>query len=199
MSLCTLAQLKARESIGDSASDALLTAIITGVSGQLQGAGGCGRMLALEEGRVEYKTVRGARDSSIWLTRYPIVTIDEIKEALYGACSSATALTENDDFQFDPDSGEVRRVGWWLRGFRTIKITFDAGYVLPGDVAGDGETELPAEIVEVAIRQASYTYQRRDQLGLSGQSAQGGSISAYAKDEMLPDVAATMKGYRRML
>jgi len=197
--LCTLAQLKARLGIGDEDSDTLLTQIITGVSGQLQGEGGCGRTLSLESDIVEYKTIREPRAASIWLSRYPVVSISEIKEATYNDFDDADALTADDDFQFDPDSGEVHKTGWWLRGFRTAKITYTGGYVLPGDVAGDGETELPDDIVEAAIEQASFAYQRRDTLGVSAQSAQGGSVTAYAQDKLLPGVRTTMRRYRRML
>lgn len=197
MSLCTLAQLKSRLGISDSDSDTLLGEIITGVSAQLQGQGGCGRQLALDSGRVEYINVAEQRMASIWVDRYPIASITEVKEALYEQFDDADALTVNESYQFNPDTGELRRIGWWLYGMRTVKVTYDGGYVLPDDVAGEGETELPAEIVEAAIEQASFVYQRRDSLGLTSVGSQGGSASAYAQDKLLPGVAETMKGFRR--
>ena len=197
MNLCTLNQLKTRLDISDAGSDGLLGGIITGVSGQLQGAGGCGRQLGLQADRVELISVSGSRMASVWVSIYPIVSISEIKEALYGAYDDADALTVNEDYQFVAATGELRRIGSWLAGIETIRITYTAGYAAPGDELGAGETALPDEIVEAAIQQAAFTYQKRDKLGLTALGSQGGSASGYAADKILAGPKITMQGYRR--
>lgn len=63
-----------------------------------------------------------------------------------------------------------------------------------------GEVPVPAEVVEWAIKQASFVFKRRTQLGLTSVSAgPGGSVSAYARDELLPEVADGMEGYGRKM
>lgn len=63
-----------------------------------------------------------------------------------------------------------------------------------------GELPVPAEVVEWAIKQASFVFKRRTQLGLASVSAgPGGSVSAYARDELLPEVKQGMKRYGRMM
>jgi len=58
---------------------------------------------------------------------------------------------------------------------------------------------LPADLREAALQQAGFTWQRRASLGLTSESVQGGAVSAYAKDELLPGVRKTCAGYRRFL
>ena len=54
------------------------------------------------------------------------------------------------------------------------------------------------DIVEAALQQSSFTFQRRTSLGLSSESVQGASISAYASDRLLPGVRQTMRRYARI-
>jgi hypothetical protein len=62
------------------------------------------------------------------------------------------------------------------------------------------EFPMPADLVEAAIQQAAFIWQRRTALGLSGGSAgQGGSFSAGAEDDLLPGVRATCARYRRAM
>ena len=56
---------------------------------------------------------------------------------------------------------------------------------------------MPDEIVEAAIQQAAFTYQKRDKLGLTALGSQGGSASGYAADKILAGPKITMQGYRR--
>jgi len=62
-----------------------------------------------------------------------------------------------------------------------------------------GEVALPDDIAEACITQSSFTWQRRDQLGLSSMGSAGGGVSAYAQDQLLPLVKDTMSAYRRWM
>ena len=74
-----------------------------------------------------------------------------------------------------------------------------------GDTAEEGwlclpdEVPLPDDIAEAALLQAGFVWQRRDHLGQSGSSAQGGSVSAYGQDTLLPIVRETMQRYARVI
>ncbi len=242
MSLATLAQLKARQGIGDADSDALLTAILTGVSAQLSRAAGRPATGGLEKTtRTKALSVREPRVSILYLKHYPIVTVTEIKESVYQQWDDATALTENTDFMVNYELGELVRIGYWLQGHMTVQIAYAGGYTVAADyttwATGEGYSEddlalhedtiytcssaidpsntappddtdhwtatkqrpIPDDIVEACIQQAQFTYQRRDSLGLTAASAQGGSFSTYAQDNLLPGVADTMRAYKRMI
>lgn len=61
------------------------------------------------------------------------------------------------------------------------------------------QVAMPDDIVEATLQQAGFVWQRRDNLGLSGGSLQGGSFSAYNQDALLPGVRETMSHYARKI
>lgn len=201
--LCTLAQFKTRYDVSGTGHDTLITQILTGVSAQLAAEAGriCQGVPALEKTTVtETITIRDDRLKTIILACRPVVLITEIKEALYGEFDDADAMVENDDYQIDKPLGLLHRVACnWLAGNLSVKVTYIGGYTSAGEVVGDGETALPDDIKEAALDQAGFVYQRRMSKGLTSESVQGGSISAYAQDKLLPGVVATMRRYRRLL
>ena len=207
--LARLDELKARLGIGatDDEHDAVLTGILQGVSAQLAGAARRlhGGSPVLERGDLtELISVPDRRTQMIVLARWPVVEITEVKEAVYGAFDDADALTVNEDYQLDAAAGALYRIGFWMTGRLTVRVEYTGGYTPPteylagGYEAGAGEVQLPANISECAIQQASFYFQRRKSLGLTGESVQGASISTYAQDKLLPNVAETMKAYRRL-
>jgi len=201
--LCTLAQFKARYDVGNTGHDALITQILVGVSAQLAAEAGriCQGVPALEKTTLtETITIRDDRLKTIILACRPVISITSIKEALYGEFDDADALVENDDYQIDKPLGLLHRIGcWWLMGNLAVQVVYVGGYTSAGDVPGDGETALPGDITEAALDQAGFVYQRRMSKGLTSESVQGGSISAYAQDKLLPGVVETMKRYGRLL
>lgn len=199
--LCTLAQFKARYDVEGSGDDAMITQILTGVSAQLAAA--CGRICqaapCLEKTSLtELITVHDDRVHTLMLSAFPVISITSVKEAFYGAFDDADALVENEAYQLHPQLGLLYRIGYWLRGRLTVQVVYSGGHTPAGDEVGAGEIALPDDIVEAALQQAGFTWQRRASLGLTGESVQGGSISAYAQDKLLPGVAETMRRYRRL-
>ncbi len=134
MSLCTLAQLKARQGITTSSQDTLLTAILTGVSGQLSAAadrparGGLAKTTTTRT-----LSVREPGVSILYLRHWPIVTVTQVKEAMFKAFGDATALVEDTDFMVDYERGELIRMGFWLKGGLTVQLTYTGGYTVPDD------------------------------------------------------------------
>ncbi len=77
------------------------------------------------------------------------------------------------------------------------RVTYTGGYVLPGAVAGAGQTALPAVVEQACVEQVAYWYQRRNQLGLVSISGEGGSIQNFPALDLLPNVKAVLKSFER--
>jgi len=210
MSLCTLAGVRAfiGKPDADTDDDALLTSLILRVSDRLAIAAGRvhnGAPCLEKADVVQYLSVDEASTHTLWLAAYPVVSVTEIKEALYGDYASVDALTENRDYQLRSDLGGLYRIGFWLPGVKTVKGSYIGGYTPPdvygamGYEAAAGEVYLPADIEHAAIMQAAFWFGRRDKLGLTGAGVAGGTFTTYARDELLPEVRQVMASYRRMV
>lgn len=79
------------------------------------------------------------------------------------------------------------------------RITYTGGYVIPGNVAGAGQTALPAEIIQACSEQVAYCYQNRDRLGLISVAGQGGAIQQFAQLDLLPFVKEVLLKYERFI
>jgi len=140
--LCTLADLKTYMGAtkADATRDAELTALIAAASMRL--ARECGRvyagrsMLELPTGGASWThtlDVPYARTKRIVLPAWPVASISEAKEAAYGAFASTTALAADEDYQLVAERGELVRVGSWLQGVGTVRVTYRGGYAAPDD------------------------------------------------------------------
>ncbi|MCX7723545.1 MAG: hypothetical protein N2379_10900 [Verrucomicrobiae bacterium] len=77
------------------------------------------------------------------------------------------------------------------------RVIYDGGYILPGQAPVEGVEPLPADLQNAALRQAAYWWQRRNQLGLVSISGEGGAITQFASQDLLPEVVATLEKYQR--
>lgn len=202
MALCTLAQVKTHLDIEtlDTSQDAVLNQLIGQVSARL--ARDAGRIAngapCLEKTSLVYYFSPESRTRTLQLPAYPVVSISEIKEAYYGEYADADALVENESYQVRLDIGQIIRIGFWLPGVNTVKVTAIGGYTAAGGTPGDGETALPDDIVEAACIQVAFWHKRRMQHGITSAGFQGGQYTGYAKDELLPEVKQIMRSYRTM-
>ena len=194
--LCTLADIRIRLGLetGDTDDDQMLYSIIKGVSAAFDTY--CNRTFILNSSAAtEYYS--GGRQK-LYLPRYPILSITSVTESVDWDWDNETALTADDDYHAMTDRGALHRVGTlWLSGAETVRVVYTGGYVAAGGTAGTGETALPDDIQEAALLQSMFTYKRRDDLGLAGVSAMGGSISKFSAIELLPEVKAILNKYRR--
>ena len=208
MSLCTLEQVKRQLSIPltDETDDTVLGEIIDGVSAQLARAAGRvvrGAVCLEKTTLVETHSIPESAQW-IWLAAWPIVAVTEVKEASLGGFDDVDALVENEGFQIDIATGGLARVGRWLYGVNTVRISYTGGFTPPdvylaqGYQATAGEINLPDDLQAAAAKQVAFYSNRRSQLGVTSMSAQGGSIATYAKDDLLPDVLHTIERFRRM-
>jgi len=201
--LCTLTDLKTRIGIdsADTAQDDLLTALIAGFTAAAEGY--CGRALVLTaEDVTEYYS--GVAEF-LCLRRYPVVEITSVKEAIDWDFDSATALVADSDYRL-VGSGEkgilYRCYGKWSPVPDSIQVVYRGGFLSAEPGEGEpveGEIAMPADLQTEAINQCSFLYKRKDDLGLSGVSFQGGSFNKFADLDLLPTVRQTLDRYRRLV
>jgi hypothetical protein len=198
---CLIADIKTRLGITTSTEwDTLLTGIVTGVSGMFDRE--IKRPLFVTAADVtEYVT--GGCDL-IQLMRYPINgTITSIKET-YGDYdfANATALVANTDYRIltpgEYDRGLIKRLyAAWPGALNCIEVKYKGGFCAAGVTPSTGQYVLPGELREAAIEQCSLLFKRRDDIGLSSQSFQGGSLNVFSKLELEPLVKQTLGHYAR--
>ncbi|HUU59710.1 MAG TPA: hypothetical protein VMZ50_09205 [Phycisphaerae bacterium] len=131
MGLATVALVKARLGMSGSADDTELGTILRGVEDAIARA--CGRVVDGEpclvgpQAVVEYLSPQPG-NRVLYLAGRPVVSITECKEAVYGAFDDADAMAENTDYQLLAIYGKLLRIGTWLAGDLTVRVTYTAGY-----------------------------------------------------------------------
>lgn len=100
-----------------------------------------------------------AAKGSVYLPRYPLVSVDTV--TVYDEDSNSSAVTIADVFDIDTQSQQGRmtlqRGAVWpiaLRGTNAIEIVYTAGY-------GNAATDVPAPIKRALRQMAAYMYEHR--------------------------------------
>ncbi len=79
------------------------------------------------------------------------------------------------------------------------RVTYSAGYVLPGETPSAGQTALPDDLEQAAVEQVAYWFRNRDNTGLIRSWPHGGTYEAFAQSDLLLEVRAVLKKYERFL
>src|SRR5437016_4131086 len=79
------------------------------------------------------------------------------------------------------------------------RVTYSAGYVLPGDTPSAGQTALPDDLEQAAVEQVAYWFRNRDTTGLLRSWPHGGTYEAFLQSDLLLEVRAVLKKYERFL
>jgi hypothetical protein len=197
--LCLITDIKTRLGIG-AENDAILTAIVAGVTGLIESF--CNRKLILPSANVTECLSGGCE--FIQLRYYPIVSITTLKET-FGDFdfTNATALVANTDYRIvgGGEHGIIQRMYTnWPDGLDAVQAVYKGGYVAAGTTPGTGETAVPADLKELAILQCCHLFKRRDDIGLSSVSAMGGSVNVFSELNLLPIVKDGLRagGYMRI-
>ena len=79
---------------------------------------------------------------------------------------------ENSDYFLFENEGMIERVsGYFACGPKTVKVTYTGGYLT------DHAQDVPEDLRLAAVMQAKILFDRREELGLTGRSLEGGSIN----------------------
>ncbi len=80
------------------------------------------------------------------------------------------------------------------------RVTYSGGYKLPdGTSPAEAIVDLPSDVELSAVEQIAYWYQNRNRLGLTGISADGGSIQQFATLDLLPNVKNALRQHERWI
>ena len=195
--LCTLDDVKTRLGLANSDSDVIISAIIPGITSMFESY--CDRpLLAGDSDVTEYYS---GNSDYLQVKRYPLIAIASLKEAYSYDFAAAVAMTANTDYRIISDGikGIIMRLSVaWSPFPDSIQVIYRGGYCPAGQALGDGEHALPDDLREAAIQQACLIYKRKDDIGLSSISFDGGSIAKNEKIDLLPLVRETLKRYRRV-
>jgi len=194
--ICTLADVKDRLGITDTENDQVINRIIIGLEEIFNGETSR-KFIATAANVTEYYTGEG---SLLQLNHYPIISITSVKESYDYDFASVEALTENTHYRKIAEGNNgilYRNYSFWPVIPDAIQVVYRGGYCSAGQTPGSGEFAMPADLREAAILQSTFIFKRRDDIGLSGVSSQGGSINKFSNMELLPMVESILKKYRR--
>lgn len=145
--------------------------------------------------RTEYFSPR-LGEKAIWISSPPISSTPAIQlwedgDRLYG---NDTLLTEGTDYFCYASEGRLQKPGpyfsCFLAGDKTVKVKYTGGY-LTGDAKG-----CPAGLRMAAAVQAKLIFDRREELGLTGRSMEGGSMSLLVPMLLPRNVTEFLQPYR---
>lgn len=141
----------------------------------------CGRSLRLAE-RTERYSGTGAR--TIELRSLPVRRVHAVAVEPDGAAPEFEAL----------DDGTLLHPTGWPEGDRNIVVTYEAGYVLPGETGDGSAPPLPASVELACILYAKMLY--CDQAGMMTERLGDYSVTYWKPREpslLSPAVAALLK------
>ena len=192
--ICTLADVKGRLGITGTDYDVVLNRIVLGIEN-------------IFDNYTRRKLIQTAADVTeyyagcgqyLQLARYPVIALTSIKQALDYDFDSADALTANEHYRLRSTDGIIYRLYQeWYSPPESIQVIYRGGYCPAAQTPGTGETALPPELREAAIEQSCFLFKRKDDIGLSSVSAEGGSISKFSAMKLLPLVTDILDSYKK--
>lgn len=145
-------------------------------------------------GRFFYKESRTEQHSPdissqvIQLRAFGSGTITSVHED-YDRIFDSTTLVESDDYYFNAETGQlIRDEGTWFPGQGVVKVVYTAGI-------GTTVNDVPEDLRMCAVLQCAFWFQRRNELGLSQRTQQGGAVSIQNESRLLPEVEDVLWSY----
>jgi hypothetical protein len=196
-SICTLSDIKVRLGIEDKTEfDTVIKQIISSVE-SIFDAYTCRKLIITAADVTEYITGCGR---FLQLRRYPVASITSIKETNDYDFDNADVMVANTDYRL-LDAGNkgviTKLFGPWYDFPDGVQVIYRGGYVPADQTVGSGETAIPADLREAAIMQATFIFKRRDDIGLTGVSFNGGDFTKFSAMDLLPLVKDILDNYKR--
>ncbi|HSU56761.1 MAG TPA: hypothetical protein VLT36_22070 [Candidatus Dormibacteraeota bacterium] len=194
--LTQLSSLKARLAIADTdvTSDDLLTSVIEALSARFDNE--TNRTLSrTEDATFEFD----ADQQEISPTCYPIESVSKFETKT----SEAAGWVEQTGIDYLVRSACTISLSESINSkLSTInpalaRITYTAGYVLPGTYPAPGQTPLPADLEHACIEQCAAWFLTRDKVGLEINWPKGGIYQRFSQLPLLPSVRAVLSKYER--
>ena len=178
--LTTLAAVKEYLGITGTTSDALLTNLIVRISRLLEAIWG------QRIGLASYDEKRNGLNSQDLLTRRPIVSITSLYQSLDQVWDSSSLINPA-DYLWDSETGiiHLKAGGWFLKGFRNVRIVYDAGF-----------DPIPPDIEQIAIRAVAREYRNKDAVGIISMSLKDGSFTKSKAEQLFESDIALISMYR---
>jgi hypothetical protein len=77
-----------------------------------------------------------------------------------------------------------------------VRVTYTAGYVMPGSTPAPGQTPLPPDIEQAAVEQIAFWFKNRDHTGLKTYWPTGVAYQQFATQDLLASVQSVLNNYR---
>lgn len=202
MSVCTSADIKDRLGIptDNTENDTTIATIVSAMAALFDTY--TNRSLIVTAQAVTEHFCSNNGSQWLQLPRYPVVSITTIKEAIDYDFANVAALIANSDYRLSRsgiDGLLYRLYAAWPSVPDSVQVVYRGGYTAAGGTPGTGEIALPADLREAAILQGTFTFKRRMDIGLSGQSFDGGSINKFSEMNLLPQVREILDLYKRIV
>lgn len=179
MLLASLTNVKLFLEITHTTHDTLLTLLLTQISKRVE------TFLNRNMEKAERTQYFNAGRKYYFLPAYPIDS-----EATLTVTDDGTVQTVDDDYFVWHEDGMIEFDTTPTRTDpKQIAITWTGGYA-------DADA-VPADIQMATIMQVAFIFRRRKDIGLNSISLPDGSISVNAPTELLPEVKAVLKSYRK--
>ena len=176
--LTDLATVKSWLGITSSASDGLITSLISAVSTFIPNY--LGRQV-LSAGYVE--TYRGNGQHQLLLRNFPITAVASVAFAGLTITTAADPVALTSGFLFDDRT--VTLIGCRLPVGLPVVVTYTAGYDTP-----------PADIAQAAVELVGEAFRRRDRIGISSKTLGGQEVVAFSLKDMNDTAKALLSSYQ---
>lgn len=176
--LTTKNRIKDRLQLETTQHDVLFDRLISSVTDFLEGE--CNRRFKQQTFTNEIYSVYGDRQEFILLKQAPVGSVTSAQYRAGTKTNPSWTDFVADDWELleDGKSGIVKVYGGALRGVNMARFTYQAGYLIDFDNAGDTTKHtLPFDLSDLSERLVVKLFKRRDSEGKTTEGFEGGSVS----------------------
>lgn len=114
--------------------------------------------------------------------------ITEVRED-FDSLFPSDSIVDSSGYIFDASTGVLARKNtYWRSGVRSVKVSVTGGLATR-------TSDVPSDLRMACIMQIAHWYQRRNELGVTQRTMQGGSVSLAEPVDWLPQVQALVDPY----